>query len=448
MWYFREAMRFADMPDDGFVPDSLLVEDAVPTSLSDRVRMTAAAAPDRIALRAGPESVSWAALDQRIDRLTADLRSCHDGARTDDPHRPRVVLDLSDPVEFAVAYLSCLRSGLVATPVDPDASSGLARRVIADSGAVAVVRTGPDGRAAVGHLAAAGGPAAPTGGPNGTGPAAPPAAEDLAVLLYPARGSGGPAVMLPHRTLTANHEQLARIEPPIMRGDDTVLIAAPLWGAYGLTCGLGAVAYHGASGVLADPADPVSARGLVAGRHVTTVVGVPQLYVGWSRLDALADELRTVRVAVCGPAPLDADVARRFTDASGHRVFVGYGTREAPILTSTLVGPAALTPHGRPIGRPLPGVQLRLSFPDGVVLAVDDEPARWDTVAVTGGLTGAGAIAVRGPNLFTGYWPDGRDGPDRDGWWATGDLAFADPDGLLYLAGAGPTPGRREAGYL
>jgi long-chain acyl-CoA synthetase len=40
---------------------------------------------------------------------------------------------------------------------------------------------------------------------------------------------------------------------------------------------------------------------------------------------------------------------------------------------------------------------------------------------------------VRGANLFSGYWPDGRDGPDADGWWPTGDVAYADGDGDLHL---------------
>jgi long-chain acyl-CoA synthetase len=47
--------------------------------------------------------------------------------------------------------------------------------------------------------------------------------------------------------------------------------------------------------------------------------------------------------------------------------------------------------------------------------------------------TDPGEIVVRGANLFTGYWPDGRDGPDADGWWGTGDIAYADGDGDLHL---------------
>jgi long-chain acyl-CoA synthetase len=47
--------------------------------------------------------------------------------------------------------------------------------------------------------------------------------------------------------------------------------------------------------------------------------------------------------------------------------------------------------------------------------------------------TDPGEIVVRGPNLFSGYWPDGSGGPDADGWWATGDVAYADTDGDLFL---------------
>jgi long-chain acyl-CoA synthetase len=40
---------------------------------------------------------------------------------------------------------------------------------------------------------------------------------------------------------------------------------------------------------------------------------------------------------------------------------------------------------------------------------------------------------VRGPNLFSGYWPGDVDGPDDQGWWRTGDVAYADVDGDLHL---------------
>ena len=44
-----------------------------------------------------------------------------------------------------------------------------------------------------------------------------------------------------------------------------------------------------------------------------------------------------------------------------------------------------------------------------------------------------GLVALRGPNLFSGYWPDGAGGPDADGWFRTADVGFLDADGDLHL---------------
>jgi long-chain acyl-CoA synthetase len=44
-----------------------------------------------------------------------------------------------------------------------------------------------------------------------------------------------------------------------------------------------------------------------------------------------------------------------------------------------------------------------------------------------------GLIALRGPNLFSGYWPDRSGGPDADGWFRTPDIGFVDASGDLHL---------------
>jgi long-chain acyl-CoA synthetase len=87
----------------------------------------------------------------------------------------------------------------------------------------------------------------------------------------------------------------------------------------------------------------------------------------------------------------------------------------------------------------LPGVSLRLRSPAGDVLwqdgtrSPDEDLGELDLSVEDSAGTDPGEIVVRGANLFAGYWPDGRDGPGPDGWWATGDVAYADGDGDLRL---------------
>jgi long-chain acyl-CoA synthetase len=106
------------------------------------------------------------------------------------------------------------------------------------------------------------------------------------------------------------------------------------------------------------------------------------------------------------------------------------------VLTTTAVSDRAKTGS---IGRPLPGVEVLLRTADGVVLWQDGSPspaedlAELDLSVEDSAGTDPGEIGVRGANLFDGYWPDARDGPDPDGWWGTGDIAYADGDGDLVL---------------
>jgi len=80
------------------------------------------------------------------------------------------------------------------------------------------------------------------------------------------------------------------------------------------------------------------------------------------------------------------------------------------------------------IGGPVPGLELVLRD-----TATTGSSADGDGTDAEDHLEGPGEIWLRGPNLFAGYWPDGADGPDADGWLGTGDLAYRDADGDLHL---------------
>ena len=123
-----------------------------------------------------------------------------------------------------------------------------------------------------------------------------------------------------------------------------------------------------------------------------------------------------MRLLASGASPLPPAVLEQVRTEVGRPVYEGYGlTETAPVVSSTLAS-ARVKPGS--IGRPVPGVEVRLVDEAGAEVVQDDDP---------------GEIVVRGANLFSGYWPDGSGGPDADGWWATGDVAYADDDGDLFL---------------
>jgi long-chain acyl-CoA synthetase len=313
---------------------------------------------------------------------------------------------MGNTADFAVTYFGVLRAGRVAVPLNPAYTDDERGYALSDAGVSLVVES-----------TLADGPVAPL-------PAS-VSAEDVAVLLYTSGTSGRPkGAMLTHRALAANHAQLDGIEPPVVGADDVVLLAVPFFHAYGLNTGLGMVAHLGATGVLDS----------VPGPGVTVTIGVPSMYAAWSRQLSAGTDLRT---AVCGAAPLDPADAARFTEVTGVKIIIGYGlTEAAPVLTTTAVSDRAKV---NAIGRPLPGVELRLRSAGGEVLwedgtaSPDADPAELDLSVEDVDGTDPGEIVVRGANLFSGYWPDGHDGPDADGWWATGDIAYADADGDLVL---------------
>jgi long-chain acyl-CoA synthetase len=464
-------------------------------NLADTVRQAAGRDGGiRPAFRWQDQQLSWAELDAQVDAVAVALRALFADAESpgtepsgSEPKgtestgsggsgaRPMVAFALPNVPEFVVAYFGALRAGVVVVPVNPGYTARELRQVLDDAGASVLIGTpavlnsvaagSPDAPRSLRHTFVVGDPA---GGEDVTGsrpfsdllagghplvedrPGQPPAwdrpnagvpapvapttgGEDLAVLLYTSGTSGTPkGVMLSHRALLANQIQLAAIDPPPMSPDDVMLITLPLFHSYGLNTGLGAVAYHGACGVLVERFDPTHTLTQVVRHKVTVVVGVPPMFVAWSLMgDEVARAFAGVRLAASGAAPLDQATARRFTELTGRPVHEGYGlTETAPVLTSTF---GLADPKAGSIGRPLPEVEIKLI--DAAGERVRGYPADDDFDDETAGSPGTdpGEIVARGPNLFSGYWPDGAGGPDADGWWATGDVAYADADGDLFL---------------
>lgn len=395
----------------------------------------AAREPGKTALSeaATGRSVSWAGLHDLADRVATGLQQMGLVAGY------RVMVVMTNRIEFVAAYIGALRAGLVVVPVNPRSATGElvrtlvdcgARAVVADESTIGSVRIASEG---VGGAFESVGTPAPriiaVGVPPQEGeqdwdrlvlqPGPPvPAREDpesLAVLLYTSGTSGRPrAAMLSHRALRANIEQVATVQPPMISPQDVVYGVLPLFHSYGLNGVLGQVVRQQARLVLVEGFDPEDSLDLIEDEAISVLPVAPPVFAHWIRVPSLEERLGPVRLVLSGSAPLSADLAEEFARRTGLVVHQGYGlTEAAPVVTST-IGMAENTEGS--VGVPLPGIELRLAD-HGEVPAGDD----------------GGELMIRGENLFSGYWPDGEDGPDEDGWYATGDLGYLDDNGGLHL---------------
>ncbi|GAA3889515.1 long-chain fatty acid--CoA ligase [Saccharothrix violaceirubra] len=368
-------------------------------NVADLVRGAAHRGPKHVALVdvTSGLSLTWSEIDALADAEAHRLVAA--GVEPGD----RVLVRLPTGPAFAVAVFGALRAGAVLVPVGPNHPEAETRRALADSGARLVVDAGHPPADAPGE------PFETRGG-----------GEDLAVLAYTSGTSGVPrGAMLTHRALLANITQCATLRPAPVTAGDRVLLALPLFHVYGLGPGLFQVAGAGATAVLLERFDADSALTAIAEHRVTTVVGVPPMYqaILAEPVERLRTDLATVRLFTSGAAPLSPGLLVELWQAVGLPVFEGYGlTETGPVLTTTLGG----APKPGSVGRPLPGVDVRLVDSDGRPIGEDDE-------------NGTGLVAARGDNLFSGYWPDGVDGPDADGWFRTGDVGYLDGEGDLHL---------------
>lgn len=344
----------------------------------------------------------------------------------------RVALLCANSPTFVEAWLATLGAGAVAVPLNPMSPAAELQReldvvqpgvvVVDDTGAAAwagvdtrrlgrlVATWAPDGVDVAGAVPASelhGGASAPVADVPPSAPAA---------LLFTSGTAGAPkAAVLTHGCLSANLEQLAGAVP--LGPDDVVLGLLPMFHIFGLNVVLGSALRGGATVVLEQRFDPAAFVGAVRQHGITVLPGAPPLWAAVARDESIpTDAFAGVRLGLTGAAKMPEAVSRSIHDRFGLAVAEGYGLTEASPVVSVSHG--ARWKVGS-IGRPLPGVEVRLVDEDGSTVERGDPGEVW----------------VRGDNIFAGYLDD-DEATSRvlvDGWLRTGDVAVADEDGDLEI---------------
>ena len=386
--------------------------------------------PEKAALIHEGRPITYRELAARVRRAAGAYREL--GIERGD----RVALLLGNVPEFVVALHGALSMGAVVAPLNVMLTGEELGSILADAGASAVV-AGPDHLppvlsvrdrvSSLGHVLVTGTAPPPRGVASFDArlASAPESSElvgqeeDLALLAYTAGTTAGPkGAMLSHGNLLANLEQMATV--PALREveTDVVLVVVPLFHIYGLNVGLHVPLREGGTAVLMDGFDPAGTLEAVERHGITVLLGAPPMFSAWLRAaEDMDPDLSSVRLAVSGAAPLPGAVLDAFRERFGITIWEGYGlTETAPAVTTNAMAQEARRDS---IGLPLPGVEVEVVDEEGEEVSEDDP----------------GEVVIRGPNVFRGYWnrPEETERAFRNGWFRSGDVAYRDEDGYLYI---------------
>ncbi len=248
--------------------------------------------------------------------------------------------------------------------------------------------------------------------------------EDSALFQYSGGTTGTPkAAIATHRNLVANAYQMRHWLVNTFEGQETVLMAIPLFHVYGMVCGMLYAIQLGAAMVLIhEPRNIPEIMRSIQEFKATVFHGVPNLFNainGHPEAQAGKYTLTSIKACISGSAPLIRETKTRFEALTGGKVCEGYGLSEAP--TATHCNPVLGENRTGSIGLPLPDVDCHIvSLEDGTTTLPVGE---------------VGELIIRGPQVMKGYHqlPEETGIALRDGWLYTGDIARMDTDGYFYL---------------
>lgn len=401
----------------------------VPPSLRALLEERAAAAPSKTFLISSEDGrrYTYEEFDRAVNRA-ANMLSAHGVGKGD-----AVSLLMPNGVEYVVAYFACFKLGALAGPVNSLLKPEEISYAVGNSEAKAVLYhadfEGPleDALSRLGETPApkmlrfedheaATRDFSDDGGSFG---GVPLAADDEAIIIYTSGTTGRPkGCLLTHGNLLANARQISAwlgFGPA-----DRLLTVMPLFHMNAVTVTTLTALYAGGSTVVSPRFSATRFWQIVSEHGVTSFGSVATML---SMLLAKFPEgvpeglnVERLRFAMCGSAPVPAEVLRRFERAFGCLVVEGYGLSESTCRST----------FNPPDERRRPG---SCGLPIGNEMRVVDEE---DREVQTGE---PGEIVLRGENVFKGYYknPSATAHAFRGGWFHTGDVGYRDADGFFHI---------------
>jgi long-chain acyl-CoA synthetase len=404
-----------------------------------------AAGPDKIAIEYRDRTITYGELGRLVDRMAAGfLKEGLGAGRT-------LALFLPNTPWHTVCFFAALKAGARLVHMSPlDAPRELAHKVM-DSGADVVITTDLAGLGVgaskfvemglaklllVGEDKFWGGIDAPVPAYgekirrlesifSDELPAAWPEIdpESVALLQYTGGTTGMPkGAMLSHRNLTAATSIYGawRDESTPEAGTQKTIAVLPMFHVYALGVILLLSIADGSEILLRPRFDVATTIRDIEEKRATSFPAVPTMLIAiLSEPGAETHDFSSLKVLGSGGAPMPHEVGQRVEGLFRKRLRGGWGMTETAAAGSRI--PLTVEPRAGLIGTPLPNIEMR-------IVALTD-PAK------VLGPNEVGEIAIRGPNIFSGYWNQAELNKSSfvDGFFLTGDIGTMDEEGLFTI---------------
>jgi len=242
--------------------------------------------------------------------------------------------------------------------------------------------------------------------------------ETIAVLPFSSGTTGLPkGVMLTHYNLLSDLYQVVQVHE--ISNTDMMINQLPFFHIYGMTVLMGTSILAGATQIIASQFRPVDEfLSLFETYQPTLFFTVPLILQEFCRHPKVPTmDWSRLRYINTGAALLSREIQERFTQITGVLVMQGYGLTESS--PTTHANPARKIKVGS-IGLPLSLTEDRIVDPE---TGVDVRPQE------------IGELWVRGPQVMKGYFnnPEATAEVLVDGWLRTGDLAWKDEEGYVFI---------------
>lgn len=246
-----------------------------------------------------------------------------------------------------------------------------------------------------------------------------PQPDDIAQIIYTSGTTGKPkGVMLTHTNLVSN--TLSTIEYLKLSEMDSVMAVLPFFYSYGNSILLTHIAVGGAMVVNQSFVYPNVILEQMVAENVTGLSGVPSTFALLLHRSAIRDySFPNLRYITQAGAAMSPKLAAQLTEIfPGTEIYIMYGQTEAAPRLSYLA-PEQIDTRPGSIGKAIPEVSLEILNRDGNPVSVGE----------------VGEIVASGANIMKGYWqrPDETAAVLRQGKLWTGDLAYSDEEGFLYI---------------